>query len=111
MRRSATFRSRNSTQRPCCSTPIEQAIQRRYEDFFICNVDGDHYETESFKSIAEYIEDPVMPRPGERFRRRRRTGITEARRQLPAARRPRYALSPGRRKEKTPPHATSATSH
>jgi uncharacterized protein len=38
----------------------EQAIQRRYEDFFICDVDGHHYETESFKQICEYIEDPVM---------------------------------------------------
>jgi uncharacterized protein len=38
----------------------QQAIQRRYEDFFICDVDGHHYETESFKSIVEYIEDPVM---------------------------------------------------
>src|ERR1700727_1955625 len=38
----------------------EQAIQRRYEDFFIADVDGHHYETESFKAVCEYIEDPVM---------------------------------------------------
>src|SRR5579871_5633134 len=38
----------------------EQAIQRRYEDFFIADVDGHHYETGSFSQICEFIEDPVM---------------------------------------------------
>jgi len=38
----------------------EQAIQRRYEDFLIVDVDAHHYETESFAQICEYIEDPVM---------------------------------------------------
>ena len=37
-----------------------QAVERRYEDFMIVDVDSHHYETESFKEIAEYIEDPVM---------------------------------------------------
>ncbi|HEV8014230.1 MAG TPA: hypothetical protein VGP48_01790, partial [Stellaceae bacterium] len=38
----------------------QQAIQRRYEDFLIVDVDGHHYETASYKEICEYIEDPVM---------------------------------------------------
>ena len=38
----------------------EQAIQRRYEDFLIADVDGHHYETGSFAQICEFIEDPVM---------------------------------------------------
>ena len=38
----------------------EQAIQRRYEDFFIADVDGHHYETGSFAQICEFIEDPVI---------------------------------------------------
>ena len=38
----------------------QQAVQRRYEDFFIVDVDAHHYETDSFAEIVEYIEDPVM---------------------------------------------------
>jgi len=38
----------------------EQAIQRRYEDFLIVDVDGHHMETQSYKEMCEYIEDPVM---------------------------------------------------
>jgi len=38
----------------------QQAIQRRYEDFLIVDVDGHHMETASFKEICAYIEDPVM---------------------------------------------------
>jgi len=38
----------------------QQAIQRRYEDFLIVDVDAHHYETDSFAQIVEYIEDPVM---------------------------------------------------
>jgi len=38
----------------------EQAVQRKYEDFLIVDVDSHHYESESFSEIAEYIEDPVL---------------------------------------------------
>jgi predicted TIM-barrel fold metal-dependent hydrolase len=38
----------------------QQAIQRRYEDFLIVDVDGHHYEVASFAQICDYIEDPVM---------------------------------------------------
>jgi uncharacterized protein len=37
-----------------------QAVQRRYEDFFIADVDGHHWEAMSFPQIAEFIEDPVL---------------------------------------------------
>ncbi|HXQ49684.1 MAG TPA: amidohydrolase family protein [Stellaceae bacterium] len=37
-----------------------QAVQRRYEDFFICDVDGHHWEVASFPQISEFIEDPVL---------------------------------------------------
>jgi uncharacterized protein len=38
----------------------QQAIQRRYEDFLIVDVDGHHYENMSYAEICAYIEDPVM---------------------------------------------------
>lgn len=38
----------------------EQAVQRKLDDFLIVDVDAHHYETESFRQIADYIEDPVM---------------------------------------------------
>ena len=38
----------------------EQAIQRRYEDFLIVDVDGHHFEISSWKQICQYIEDPVL---------------------------------------------------
>jgi len=37
-----------------------QAEDRRYEDFMIIDVDAHHYETQSYKDIFDYIEDPVM---------------------------------------------------
>ena len=37
-----------------------QAVERRYEEFMIVDVDSHHYETESFKEIAKYIDDPVL---------------------------------------------------
>jgi len=37
-----------------------QAVQRKYEDFFIADVDGHHWEALSFPQIAEFIEDPVL---------------------------------------------------
>ena len=37
-----------------------QAAQRRYEDFFIADIDGHHFETLSFAEIVKFIEDPVM---------------------------------------------------
>ncbi len=78
----------------------EQAIQRRYEDFFICDIDGHHYETESFKNIVEYIEDPVM-RDQARYQGFGGPGIASGggNYQALGGRVTRY---PGRRKEKTP---------
>jgi predicted TIM-barrel fold metal-dependent hydrolase len=38
----------------------KQAEQRRYEEFFICDVDGHHWEAASFPQISDYIEDPVL---------------------------------------------------
>jgi uncharacterized protein len=77
-----------------------QAIQRRYEDFFICDVDGHHYETESFKSICEYIEDPVM-RDQAKYQGFGGAGITGGGNYQPLG--GRVTRYPGRRKEKTPP--------
>ncbi len=37
-----------------------QAKHRRYEDFFIVDVDGHHWEAASYPKITEYIEDPVL---------------------------------------------------
>ena len=49
----------------------QQAIQRRYEDFFIADVDAHHYEVASFAQIIEYIDDPVMRGSGQISRLRR----------------------------------------
>ncbi len=38
----------------------QQAEDRKYEDFMIIDVDAHHYETDSYRDIWEYIEDPVM---------------------------------------------------
>lgn len=38
----------------------QQAIDRRYEDFMIVDVDAHHYETGSYAEILDYIDDPVM---------------------------------------------------
>jgi uncharacterized protein len=78
----------------------EQAVQRRYENFPIVDVDGHHYETESFAQIVEFIEDPVM-RDQARYQGFGGVGITGGGNyQSLAGRVTRY---PGRRREKTPP--------
>ena len=77
-----------------------QAIQRRYEDFFIADIDGHHYESGSFNRICEYIEDPVM-RDQAKYQGMGGGGIASSRGgyQELGGRVTRY---PGRRKEKTP---------
>ncbi len=79
----------------------QQAIQRRYEDFFIADIDGHHYETASFAKICDYIEDPVM-RDQAKYQGFGGSGIAGANgaSQELGGRVTRY---PGRRKEKTPP--------
>jgi uncharacterized protein len=79
----------------------QQAIQRRYEDFFICDVDGHHYESGSYAKICEYIEDPVM-RDQAKYQGMGGGGIASSRGgyQELMGRVTRYQ---GRRKEKTPP--------
>jgi len=79
----------------------QQAVQRRYEDFLIVDIDGHHYETASFAQIAEFIEDPVM-RDQAKYQGYGGGGITAGTGayQEMGGRVTRYA---GRRKEKTPP--------
>ena len=40
----------------------QQARQRNYQDFLIVDVDAHHYESESYKDVFEYIENPVIRR-------------------------------------------------
>ncbi|HLQ92787.1 MAG TPA: amidohydrolase family protein [Xanthobacteraceae bacterium] len=54
---------------------VEQAIERRYEDFFMVDVDSHHYETESFAEIVSYIRNPVI-REEAKFQGMSRGGIT-----------------------------------
>jgi hypothetical protein len=54
---------------------VNQAIDRKYEDFLIVDTDSHHYETEAFKEIAEYIDDPVM-RYEAKFQGHSRGGFT-----------------------------------
>ena len=80
---------------------VDQAIARKYEDFLIVDTDSHHYETEAFKEIAEYIEDPVM-RYEAKFQGHSRGGITSetGSYQELAGRITRY---PMRKTEKVPP--------
>ena len=79
----------------------QQAIQRRYEDFFIADIDGHHYETFHYKQMCEFIEDPVM-RDQAKYQGFGGGGITSANGSYQAlgGRVTRYA---GRNKEKAPP--------
>ena len=38
----------------------QQAAERGYDDIVIVDIDSHHYETEAFREIAEYIDDPVL---------------------------------------------------
>src|SRR5436309_3317063 len=40
----------------------QQARERSYQDFLIVDVDAHHYESESYKEVFEYIENPVIRR-------------------------------------------------
>src|SRR6478672_10274059 len=79
----------------------EQAIERRYEDFCIVDVDCHHYETEAFNEILQYMEDPVI-RHEAKYQGTARGGIASAdgSYQELGGRITRY---PGRRIEKVPP--------
>lgn len=79
----------------------EQALQRRYHEFPIVDVDSHHYETESFQEIAAYITDPVL-RHEALFQGMARGGISsvDGSFQEIAGRIIRY---PSRRREKVPP--------
>ena len=81
----------------------QQAIQRRYEDFLIVDVDAHHYEVASFAEIIEFIEDPVM-RAQAKYQGFGQGGITTATagggyQNLVG----RVTRSTGNPKEKTPP--------
>ena len=53
----------------------QQAIERKYEDIFIVDVDSHHYETEAFQEIAQFIESPVL-RNEAKFQGTSRGGIS-----------------------------------
>jgi len=79
----------------------QQAKQRRYEDFLIVDVDAHHYETEHFRRICDYIEDPVM-RDQAKYQGFGAQGLTTtagAYQSLDG----RITRNAGRRLEKTPP--------
>ena len=82
--------------------PTQQAIQRRYEDFLIVDVDGHHYETESYAADLRIHRRPGDARSGASIRAIGGGGITAPRGgyQELGGRVTRYH---GRRKEKTPP--------
>ena len=40
----------------------KQAHARKYQDFLIVDVDGHHYESESYRDVFPFIEDPVIRR-------------------------------------------------
>ena len=46
--------------RTLLSHAAQQARDRKFQDYFIVDVDSHHYENESFSQIAQFIEDPVI---------------------------------------------------
>jgi uncharacterized protein len=52
----------------------QQAEARDYDDIVIVDIDSHHYETEAFREIAEYIDDPVL-RLEAKFQGHTRGGI------------------------------------
>ena len=90
----------------------DQAIARKYEDFLIVDTDSHHYETEAFKEIAEYIDDPVM-RYEAKFQGHSRGGFTSETGSYQETRRPHHALSAAQEREgaddqASRPHADGA---
>lgn len=81
-----------------------QRDHRRYDDFMIIDADSHHYETEAFKEIVQYIDNPVL-RQESIFQGYSRGGINspDGSYQGLGGRITRY---PGRRAEKVPasPH-------
>lgn len=79
-----------------------QARDRHYEDFFICDVDSHHYETESLPEILNYMDDPVLRQLGMSAGNVGRAGLLPAvlGSQDMGGRVTRY---PGRKHEKVPP--------
>src|SRR3977135_3242415 len=79
----------------------EQAIERRYEDFCIVDVDCHHYETEAYHEILAYMDDPVL-RHEAKHQGYQRAGFTssDGGYQELGGRITRYG---GRRIEKVPP--------
>jgi len=54
----------------------KQARERNYQDFLIVDVDAHHYESESYKEVFEYIENPVIRRQaGESAKRGARSSM------------------------------------
>ena len=86
----------------------EQAIQRRYEDFLIVDVDGHHFENQSYAEICEYIEDPGDARLRPSTRASAAAASPRRLRRLQESRPAAHALgSAGYPKEKTPPDDAS----
>jgi len=89
-----------------------QAKDRNYKDFFICDVDSHHYETEAMGEILEYIDDPVLRHLGLSSGNVGRSGLLgqPLGSQDMAGRVNRY---PGRKFEKTPetPHRDITLAH
>jgi uncharacterized protein len=82
-----------------------QAEARNYQEFFICDVDSHHYETEALNEILEYMDDAVIRQLGMSSGNIGRSGLIPQviGSQDMAGRITRY---PGRRFEKVParPH-------
>ncbi len=54
----------------------KQAAARRYEDFFICDIDGHHWEVFNWPQISDYIEDPRAAPAGLKYQGYGGGGIT-----------------------------------
>ncbi|APZ52427.1 amidohydrolase family protein [Salipiger abyssi] len=80
----------------------KQALERNYKDFFICDVDSHHYETEALPEILQYMDDPVLRHLGLSAGNVGRAGLIPQAigSQDMAGRVTRY---PGRSKETVPP--------
>ena len=89
----------------------KQAVQRKFDDMMIVDVDAHHYENEHFNDILPFMENDVFKQlaMSGTSKTRGRGAITPHDHRLPGHGRPRDALSDARHRKDAGRH-TSATS-
>ena len=90
----------------------KQAVQRKFDDMLIVDVDAHHYENENFGEILPFMENDVLRQlaMSARISQGRPRRHHAAERRLPGHGRPRDALSAARHREDRRARRSTATS-